>query len=258
MANITNINSGNGQRIQKMLEYNLIKYNIDSDNTRKIVIDAIYAFEMEHAKKVCKKLDRSMGFIYFMENYNNYEKSLSFFSDKMVDDILYFKENAEGLIHDSYRSFQDYKSDKPRAFLLDVISKYDRDLSSFLKVNIDIIGSIDRFIEIVGYNWESYELDKNECSKLISKLDKYYDEHENMIKCPRVDAYIYLFKKNNMIDDFKKYYIMEDTTIEEMDEIINTSDIFNNNLSIKDIRLIAEMDKIIKENTNKKIKRLKF
>ena len=26
MTNVTNLNSGNGQRIQKMLEYNLIKY----------------------------------------------------------------------------------------------------------------------------------------------------------------------------------------------------------------------------------------
>jgi hypothetical protein len=258
MANITTINSGNGQRIQKMLEYNLIKYKEEPSSSGKIIIDAIYAFEMEHAQLACKKLDRSLGFIYFSENYNHYEKSLAFFSDRMVDDILNFKENVEGLIHDSYKTFQDYKSDSPRAFLIDVISKYDKDLASFLKVNMAVIDSLDKYVEIIGINWESYEEDREECSKLISKLDKFYDEHSAVMSCPRTDAYIYLFKKNGMINDFKKYYVMEDTSEEEFNDIIEKSDIFANELSIKDIKLIAEMDKIIKENNNTKIKRLRF
>lgn len=258
MANITNLNSGNGQRIQKMLEYNLIKYKEEPSTTGKIIIDAIYAFEMEHAEKVCKKLDRSLGFAYFTDNYTHYEKSLSFFSERMINDILNFKENTEGLIHDSYKSFKDFKSDSPRAFLINIVSKYDRDLATFLKVNVDVINTIDNFIGMVGLNWEFYELDKASCTNLISKLDKFYDEHETLFNCPRVDAYIYLFEKNGMINDFKKYYVMEDTTDEEMDEIIKNNNIFERNLSIRDIKLIAEMDKIIKENNNKRIKRLKI
>lgn len=258
MANITSINSGNGQRIQKMLEYNLIKYKEEPNSSGKIIIDAIYAFEMEHAQRLCKKLDRSLGFMYFSENYNHYEKSLAFFSDRMVNDILNFKENVEGLIHNSYKSFKEYKSDSPRAFLINVISKYDKDLASFLKVNMGVVDSLDNFIEIIGINWESYESDRVEYDKLISKLDKFYNEHELLLNFPRIDAYIYLFKKNGMINDFKKYYVMEDTTDEEMEDIIEDSDIFSNELSIRDIKLIAEMDRIIKENNNKKIKRLKF
>lgn len=220
MANITSINSGNGQRIQKMLEYNLIKYKEEPNSSGKIIIDAIYAFEMEHAQRLCKKLDRSLGFMYFSENYNHYEKSLAFFSDRMVNDILNFKENVEGLIHNSYKSFKEYKSDSPRAFLINVISKYDKDLASFLKVNMGVVDSLDNFIEIIGINWESYESDRVEYDKLISKLDKFYNEHELLLNFPRIDAYIYLFKKNGMINDFKKYYVMEDTTDEEMEDII--------------------------------------
>ncbi len=258
MANVTKLNSGNGQRIQKMLEYNLIKYNEEPSSSGKIIIDAIYAFEMEHAQIACKKLDRSLGFIYFSENYNHYEKSLAFFSDRMVGDILNFKENVEGLIHDSYNTFQEYKSDSPRAFLVDVISKYDKDLASFLTVNMAVIDSLDKYINAIGLNWESYEEDRNECARLISKLDKFYDEHSAVMNCPRVDIYVYLFKKNGMISDFKKYYDMEDTSDEEKDEIIENSDIFQNELSIVSINLIAEMDRIIKKNNSTRIKRLKI
>ena len=59
MTNVTSLNSGNEQRIQKMLEYNLIKYKEEPSSSGKIIIDAIYAFEMEHAQKTCNKLDRS-------------------------------------------------------------------------------------------------------------------------------------------------------------------------------------------------------
>ena len=259
---VTSLNSGNEKKLERILENTLIKYeNASTDMERfryKLVIDEIYAFEIERAEKACKKLDRSMGFAYFLENYNNHERCLNFFSSRMADDILNFKEDAENLIHEKFKTYHDYVSSNPRTFLIDIISKYDKDLSRFLKVNIEFVDSIDNFMDLIRLNWSGYEADKADCKDLIAKLDAYYDKNGSKCKCSRVDLYIYLFKNNDMIEDFKKYYIMEDTTDDEFNEMIENSDIYDKQLTMKDIKMIAEMDKIFKENINKKGKRLKI
>ena len=107
-------------------------------------------------------------------------------------------------------------------------------------------------------NWREYEEERNECVRLISKLDDYYDKNGIRCKCSRIDIYIYLFSRNGMIPELKKYYKMEDTTDEEFDELIRESDIYSISKSIDDIRMIAEMDKIFKENIKKRGKRLKY
>ena len=262
MSTITKLNSGNDKKIEKLLEQNLIKYDNSSDEMQrfryKLVIDEIYAFERTYAAKVCKDFDKSMGFIYFIENYRNHERCLDFFAKRYIDEILYFIEDAEGVIHDNYNSFSEYESDRPKGFLIDIISKYDEDLSKFIKVNINEVKPIDNFIDIVRQNWRGYEIDKNDCNKLISKLDLYYDEHGRRSNCTKTEILIYLFSRNDMIDDFKKFYVMEDTSEEELNELIEKNDIFKENLDIRDIKLISGMDKIIKENINNKGKRLKF
>lgn len=259
---VTKLNSGNDKKIEKLLEYNLIKYENSTDELQKfkykLVIDEIYAFERSNANKACKNINKSMGFLYFIENYKNYEKCLDFFASRMIDEILYLKEDAESMVHEEYTSFNNYVNDKPKSFVIDIISKHDEDLSGFVKGNISEIKSIDNFIGVVGQNWTGYESDKSEYKSLISKLDRYYDENGRKSNCTRADILIYLFTRNGMIDDFKKYYVMEDTTEEELDDLIENNDIFKTVFNINDIKLISEMDKIIKENIKNKGKRLKF
>lgn len=272
MTTITNLNSRKDRKIERLLNGALKKYDESTDDMQrfrnKLIVDEIYAFERTTANKACKKLDKSMGFIYFIENYKDYERCLLFFASKYIDEILYFKEDAETLIHDNYSTFTDYEDDRPRGFLIDMISKYDTDLSKFIAVNMSEIKPIDDFINRVGHNWYGYESDKNDCSQLISKLDAYFRENGNRCSITETDLLIYLFSKNDMLDDFKKYYIMEDTSPEEFDELIENNDVFdriinkdgkpNKKFSINDIKLIAEMDKIIRENISNKGKRLKF
>ena len=259
---VTSLNSGNDKKLERMLENSIIKYeNASNDMERfkyKLIIDEIYAFEIERARKACKKLDRSIGFAYFLENYNNHEKCLNYFSSKIADDILNFKEDTESLIHDSYKTYHDFVSSNPRTFLINIISKYDKDLSRFMQVNIGCIDSIDNYMNLVRLNWNGYEADKADCKDLISKLDSYYYENNNGCICPKIDIYIYLFKNNDMIEEFKKFYVMEDTNEDEFNELIENSDIYDNKLNMRDIKLISEMDKIIKENIKKKGKRLKI
>lgn len=262
MSYITELNSNNDRKIEKMLEYNLIKYENSNNNEEKykykLIIDEIYSFEIVNARKACCNLDKSLGFMYFVENYKNHELCLNFFASQLIDEILFFKENTENIIHNSYSSFGDYINDKPKGFLIDIISNYDDELSKFAKLNISDINKFDDFIDLVGQNWIGYDEDRKDCNKLISKLDAYYDRYLSRSNFSRVDLYIYLFKKNDMIDDFKKYYVMEDTSLEELDDLIENNDIFKNRFSIKNIKHISEMDKIIQENYIKEGKRLKF
>ena len=262
MTTVTELNSNNDRKIERMLEYSLIKHENSNNQEEKfrckLLIDEIYAFEMISARKACSNLEKSMGFMYFVENYKNHEKCLNFFASRLIDEILFFKENVENKIHNTYSSFNEYISNKPKGFLIDIISGYDEELSKFIKLNASEINKLDSFIDFVGQNWVGYEIDKRDCNKLISKLDAYYDRYLTRSGFSRVDLYIYLFKKNDMIEDFKKYYIMEDISLEELNDLIEQNDIFKNKFSIKDIKRISEMERIIQENYIKEGKRLKI
>ena len=260
MSVITNLNSSNDRKIEKLLENNLIKYDETENEIEryryKFVVDSIYGFERENAEEACKSLDNSLGFAYFSEYYKSNKRCLNFFCFRLIDEILIFKENVEGLIHEQYSSSFEFLNSNPKCFLISIISKYDDDLASYIKVNIADMKIIDNYIDMLKLNWREYEEERNECVSLISKLDDYYDKNGIKCKCSIIDIYIYLFTRNGMIPELKKYYKMEDTTDEEFDELIRESDIYSISKSIDDIRMIAEMDKIFKENIKKRGKRL--
>lgn len=262
MIKITGLKSDNDKKLENLLENSLSKfYNSASDMEKykhKVVIDEIYDFECERASKSCANLDKSIGFKYFIENYRNFELGLNYFASKYIDDILYYKENTEASIHDSNKTFLSFNSNNPKSYLIDIIGKYDEDLSNYIKLNMSDNDSLDLFIDYIKNNWDDFEGDKSEYKQLISTLEKYYDEHGKNSSCSKVDILIYLFLNNNIINEFKKYYVMEDTTDEEFDELIEENDIYMKISSIRDIKLITEMDRIIKNNRSNKAQRLKF
>lgn len=262
MTRITELKSNNEKKLEKLLEATLKKYEDatnDMDRYRhKLIIDEIYAFERDYASKACENLPNSIGYAYFLENYKHFDRSLDFFTKKFIEEIIYYKEDAESLVHESYNSFYDYKNDKPKTFIINIISKYDEDLSRFIMLNIDDIKELDNFISIVNGNWREYEFEKSDYNRMISRLDSYYEENGSKSSCSKTDLLIFLFSRNNIIDEFKKYYIMEDTSEEEVDELIKNNDVYTKIFNISDIKLIAEMDKIIKDSLSKNGKRLKF
>lgn len=262
MGRITELKSTNEKKLEKLLETTLIKYDDatnDMDRYRhKLIIDEIYSFERKFATKACSNLHNSIGYAYFLENYKYFERSLAFFTKKLIEEILYYKEDVESLVHESYNSFLDYKNDKPKTFLINIISKYDEDLSRYIKLNLNDIKELDNFINIVNCNWREFELEKSDYKRMISRLESYYDENGQKSSCSKIDLLVFLFSRNDLIDEFKKYYVMEDMTADEVDELIKENDIYTSIFSINDIKLIAEMDKIIKDSLSKNGKRLKF
>lgn len=242
--------SNTDKKLESFLEETLEEYenttNNDKKNNLRLIIDSIYSFERTNAIKSIKGLDKSIGFNYFIENYKHHERGLDLFSSRMIEEILKNRENTEALIHEEFSSSRVFINDDPNTFLCNILSKYDTDLSKFTSSNIEHLSVITKYIDYIKTNWDVFEEGKKDFSELVSELDTYYDSHVIKGGCTRPEIYIYLFAKNCVLDDFRKYYIMEDTSLEETESIIRNNDIFNKINNIDDINQIKEMEKIIK------------
>ena len=263
MSTITKLNSSNDKKIERILESNLIKYEqAESEQERfrrKLIIDEIYSFERLQASRACSKLNKSIGFAYFIENYKNHERGLHFFSYKLSDEILCFNEDIEKLVHDKFASFESFEEEKPKTFFIDIISNYDEDLANYIKINATEATFLDRYMEVIKSNWINYETIMGlTYQRLFMKLESFYDNEGTRSNYTKTEILIHLSKKYNLVNEFKNYYIMEDTSKEELNELIESNNIDENLLSEKDFELIKAMDEIVEKNKERKvIKRLK-
>ena len=118
---------------------------------------------------------------------------------------------------------------------------------------------VDQYIEEIKGNWDTYESnDEVKYKKMFSELEKYYDQKGNRSNFTKSEILIFLSLKNNLVDEFKKNYIMEDTSDEELNELIETNNVGEKiSSSAEDMELVSEMDSIVKKTKNKKVKRLK-
>lgn len=262
---VTELNSENDRIIEKIMELHLKRRDNSEDSEERIkcswIIDTIYAFERVAASKHCKGLDKSMGFAYLIGKYRHYERSLYHFASELTGEIVFTIKDttAEELIHRNYNSFEEFESDKPRTFIIDTVSKYDEDLASYIQVNMEDIEFVDQYIEEIKGNWDTYESnDEVKYKKMFSELEKYYDQKGNRSNFTKSEILIFLSLKNNLVDEFKKNYIMEDTSDEELNELIETNNVGEKiSSSAEDMELVSEMDSIVKKTKNKKVKRLK-
>ena len=251
------------KKLENFLEKMLIEYQMEdtisqSDTGRNYyanIINEIYLEERKNASKEYRFLSRSMGFMYFIENYKNHEMPLELFSNRMLEEILKEKENTEALIHNKYYSFEEFLEDNPSKFLLDRISKYDEDLANYVKINEKHILFIKKYKEYISTDWAYFERNKKVFNELVEGLDSFFDDNSRQCKfkkMSRPEVYIYLFKNNGMIDSFEKYYEMDDTTFEEKKKLIEENDVFTKIMNIDEIKLISEMDKMIKRKLYKR------
>ena len=244
-----------------MLGFFLRKYDETKNEQEKIKllesINMIYEFASNSAKDYAKGNENSLGFMYYINNLKNHregERCLEFFSSKMTLEILTRKEDGERLLHEKYKTFSDLENDNPKAYLINIISKHDKDLADFIISNSEI-NSLNYFLDSVIENWRDYEMEKEMFDEIINSLDLYFNMNGKKCTRSKLDILIHIFKENDMIDLFKKYYGMEDTSPEELDEINNTSDIYNPEtidnkkaklINMRDIKLISEMNRLLK------------
>ena len=259
MAEITELNSNNDKKLERILEANLIKYdnakNDDERLRRRMIIDEIYAFERVQADKCCEKLSNSIGFAYFIKHYNNFERSLHYFSYRLADEILYMKEDIESLAHNSFNSKEEFMSSGPNNFLISVISKYDEDLANYIKVNILEVDYIANYIKVINDNWDKYNSFNSILYKnMISRSEKIFEEQTiaGRFNYSKTDILIYLSKKYDMLREFKEYYIMEDTTEDELNELIETNNVDEEKCSEREQNMISMIDSNFKEYKEKK------
>ena len=257
MAKITELNSGDNRVMEKMLELYLKKHEEAKDEETKrkceFLMNLVFDSEFEHANECAKGNNRSIGFAYIIEKFKYYDRCLDFFTYRFANIILDVQ--AESFIHEDFKSFKEFESSNPNTYLLDIISQKDVDLSDFIKTNINELSVINKYKEKIMKNWNKYE-SKNEMERLFSQLDTYYDNYGNGCSFTRTEVIIYLCKKNNLILQFEGNYKMEDTSEEELDELIKTNDVEERLSLKKDKDLIYKMDSLIKASINKKIKRL--
>ena len=205
----------------------------------KNTMDEVYAFERANALRKCKTANKSIGFNYLMENHKNYERCLEFFSSRMINEILTERSNVRELIHQKYSSYKGFLDDDPNKFLCEKIADYDKDLADFTISNISHMDVFAVYVDPIKDELKWQE----EFGKLMTQLDDYYDSMGQK-DFTRQEIYVYLFKNNNLLDDFKKYYHIDS---EEVERIAKEDGVFGNLKNISNIKTIAQMNSAIKK-----------
>ena len=87
MSVITNLNSGNSNKIELLLEKTLSKYENSKEEMErfrcKFLIDEIYAFERENASNACINLNKSIGYAYFLGDFSSAKPHRTGFSRRL-------------------------------------------------------------------------------------------------------------------------------------------------------------------------------
>lgn len=255
MAKITELNNNDDSKVmEQMLELNLVKYEITTSEEEKqkceFLINLVYNAEKDVAEELSEEQGNSIGFEYILKRFKNYKRSINYFASMFIEELISL--NIEDMVHSEYSSFDEFISDKPKVYLIDAIFSYDEELADYIKLNTNLL---DKPISDIKDNWDSFR-PKDEYEKMYCELSDLYNKNLKGVNHTKSDIIIYLSLKNGIIDKFKKYYIMEDTTPEEVDELIKENRVKEDILSSAEIKLIAKMDKIIKKTKDKKIKRL--
>ena len=241
--------------IERFLEEQLVKRNNavfqEDKECFDRTIEEVYSFQRRIALNSVK--DNSMGFSFFIDNYYNHELGLEFFSKRMTNEVLFEKENVEGLIHKKYSCAMDLNKTDIKSFLYEIIAKYDKDLSDFMKNHENHIRTLDEYIEYVKRNWIDFKEGKHDFDILITELNNYYEENCLTCRCSKLDIYLHIFDKNGMLDKFRKYYDMEDTTLEEAKKL--ESNVIGTGLTEEEIVNIKTMERIVQTHNYNNVRK---
>ncbi len=175
------------------------------------------AAALEQTKDESLKEEYGLGFLYILDTYEKSNTICNFFAKRLIDEIFYENEDytLEQILHMNFKSFNKLKAYGINTFLTDYIKKYDKHLSSYALVHLDLLEPIKKSVRRIEKNWDNYvnRINSEKVNIYEKKVEEYVDKYGMTIST--IGLINYVTKKLCLESVFYKY----DTFLKEYDEM---------------------------------------
>lgn len=200
------------------LELNVIMNNILKDKEKRLPY-AFYCMTKYESLMVDLKclyneekdndelLDFGLGYIYIYELYNESPYVTDYFATRLINTIFYSSSDSlEQFIHNNFKCKEIISEQGINNFILNYIAKQDSCLSGYVSTNINLIENLNKEINKILNNWDSYEtnvyLRKMDIINRVG-MDRYNELNLKYLFCDYLET---VLEKLGLIDLYKKYF----------------------------------------------------
>lgn len=199
------------------------------------------------------KQEYGLGFLYVLDTYEKSDTICNFFAKKLMDEIFYENQDytLEQILHMNFKTFSKFKTYGINTFLTNYIKKYDKHLSSYVLLHLDLLDSVKKSINRIEKNWDNYvdRVYEEKVNIYEKKVDEYVDKHGMIIGSSAIINYV--AKKLHLEDLFykydkflKEYNEMEDSDIIDEEEIPTIDLIDEKNMNFHDLSCVKHATKL--------------
>lgn len=149
-----------------------------------------------------------MGFIIIYDDYNDKKDILDFYAKSIIEDI--FTENninLEKTLHEQFSSSEEIDDNGINNYMLNFIYYYDRMLSSYLSMNINLMEGFKNKIRDIQKEWNSYNeiIERKKYNYALERVHEYMKNIGDEILLTETDMLYYIGNQLGIIDKIIKY-----------------------------------------------------
>lgn len=182
-----------------------------------------------------KNTNIGLGFIYILDKYSSSKIIMDYYAKKMINALFQEEEiNLEKYLHQHFQDFGKIENIGINNYLLNFISHYDKVLSDYLCVHIDLLQDLRNQLEKIKKNWKEFEkrLEQVKYEMILNYTHEYmeqflfdsmYSEAEILYTIARelgiaekvfyydnIDEEAYKMFLNSISNDDKKFWRFQD------------------------------------------------
>lgn len=172
------------------------------------------------------------GFWIIIDDYSNSDIVMKYYAKKFINDIIEeYKINIERDIHNNFNQFKELEEYGINNYLLDLISKYDTNLSSYISCHLELLNDLKKDIDRYKNRWNSYLKieEERKYNELIFLVHDYIEKH--VLEYYFSENYIlyYIARELGIDKTLAKYDYIDE---EQYKDIINSlpSNLFDKNI----------------------------
>lgn len=205
------------------------------------------AAALEQTNDESLKEEYGLGFLYVLDTYEKSDTICNFFAKRLIDEIFYENDDytLEQILHMNFKSYSELEAYGINTFLTDYIKKYDKYLSSYVLLQLDLLEPIKKSIRRIEKNWDNYvnRINSEKVNIYEKKVEKYVDKYGMTISTIGLINYVtkklYLESVFYKYDAFlKEYNEMEDSDFLDGEEIPKIDVIDEKNMDFHDLRCV--------------------
>lgn len=195
------------EELTKRMHYSICLYRLTGDNEFEIISDNIYntlrtKIEITNIKSPSNNI--GLGFLYMFDKFNGDDTVIYYITKKMINEI-FSNIKLEEIIHKEFTSKDSFIKNGINKYLVNIISKYDNFLSSYISSNIYYLVDVKEKVVNIINTWDNYEnkIEKKKYNLMINKVEEYLNSVDSIFTVS--DVMYYIGYKLGIIEKIAKY-----------------------------------------------------